>query len=74
MEWQAISCALAYTGSTSIIESWSDKTNHLMKILTEGNEGEIRIIKPSGNDAAIVKLEVLNETGKSWLRMRDFLV
>jgi hypothetical protein len=58
MDWHAIPCDLAYAGPTTRGLEWPTETKDLTRILAENQEGDFRILKPVGNNSALIKFSI----------------
>ena len=74
LEWQAIPCALAYTGPDPVTPAWPKRTKEITRLLTEGRTGQVTIIGTMKDEAALVKLELKNERGGKRKNLKDLLL
>lgn len=61
LPWQAIPCGLAQVEPTSATKIWSPRTNELFRVLTENQDGWIKIRLHVNSQAAFVDLDIGSE-------------
>ncbi|XP_018400718.1 PREDICTED: uncharacterized protein LOC108778116 [Cyphomyrmex costatus] len=74
IEWQAIPCALAYIKPDPAKTTWPRQARDLTKFLIERREGWISILGHVDELGALVKLELMNESGREIINIKDILV
>lgn len=74
LEWQAIPCALAYTGPDPSQNMWPRRTKELTKFLIDRRDGWISIAGNLRGEAALVRLEIKNECGTEIKSLKNILI
>ena len=74
LEWQAIPCALAYTGPNPLTPIWPKRTKDITRLLAEGQRGRVTIIGTKKEEAALVKLELKNTHSREVRNFKDLLI
>ena len=72
--WQAVPCGLAYTGPPGTGSSWSRRAINIARSIAEQQTGYMQIVKPIRDDAALIKLDIKNETNNVYRNLRDLLI
>lgn len=74
LEWQAIPCALAYTGPDPSRNMWPRRTKELTRFLVDRRDGWISITGNLRGEAALVRLEIKNECGTEIKSLKNILI
>jgi hypothetical protein len=74
LEWQAIPCALAYTGPDPVTPTWPKRTKDLTRLLAGRRTGRITVARTIKDEAAIVELELKNKHSGENKNLKDLLV
>lgn len=74
LEWQAIPCALAYTGPDPARNMWPRRTKELTRFLIDRRDGWISITGNLRGEAALVRLEIKNECGTEVKSLKNILI
>jgi len=74
LEWQAIPCELAHTGSNAAKKTWPRRATELTKFLIERREGWISIVEHIKKETVLVTLEIKTENGNETKNLNDLLI
>ena len=74
LEWQAMPCALAYTGPDPPGPAWPKRTKEIARLLAEKRTGRVTVIGTVKDEAALVKLEFRHKHSEENKNLTNLLV